>query len=75
MYYANPIDDNVAPMLDRIYYCKFEQYMNALIHIVNTGQGVVLENSVYTDFVFLNAMRSKDHISLPCKLNFFYKKN
>ena len=42
MYYENPMDDNVAPMMDRIYYCKHEQYMNALIHIINTGQGVVL---------------------------------
>lgn len=72
MYYENPTDDNVAPMMDRIYICKHEQYMNALIHIVNTGQGVVLENCVHSDFVLANAMRAKDHISLPCNFFVFY---
>lgn len=31
------------------------------------GQGVVLERSVYSDFVFVNAMRSKNFIGPECR--------
>jgi len=32
---------------------RFEQHVDALAHIFNTGQGVVLERSIYTDFFSL----------------------
>ncbi|KAI6172824.1 NADH dehydrogenase [ubiquinone] 1 alpha subcomplex subunit 10, mitochondrial [Aphelenchoides besseyi] len=63
MFYENPMDDNTARMQFRLFECRFEQYMNAVAHIFNTGQGVVLERGFHTDFVFANAMRVKDYIS------------
>jgi len=35
---------------------KFEQYVDALAHVLNTGEGVVLERSVYSDPAFVEAM-------------------
>jgi len=63
MFYANPFDDNTAKMQYRMLECRWEQYINAVAHILNTGQGVVLERSPHTDFVFTNAMRAKNYIS------------
>ncbi|CAD5230877.1 unnamed protein product [Bursaphelenchus okinawaensis] len=64
MFYANPMDDNTARYIHRKFECKWEQYMNALAHIFNTGEGVVLESSPRSDFALINAMKSKDFISL-----------
>ena len=66
MFYQNPMDDMTAPMQHRIFQCRFDQYLNALAHIMNTGQGVVLERSPYSDFVFTNAMRAKNFIGHNC---------
>uniref|UniRef100_A0A6V7TTQ7 NADH dehydrogenase [ubiquinone] 1 alpha subcomplex subunit 10, mitochondrial n=1 Tax=Meloidogyne enterolobii TaxID=390850 RepID=A0A6V7TTQ7_MELEN len=63
MFYKDPASDQTAVMQNTIYQCRFDQYLNALAHILNTGQGVVLERSLYSDFVFVNAMREKDWIS------------
>uniref|UniRef100_A0A8R1DKG0 NADH dehydrogenase [ubiquinone] 1 alpha subcomplex subunit 10, mitochondrial n=2 Tax=Caenorhabditis japonica TaxID=281687 RepID=A0A8R1DKG0_CAEJA len=62
MFYKNPSDDLSAAMQDRIFNCRFDQYLNALAHILNTGQGVVLERTPHSDFVFANAMRDKNYI-------------
>ena len=37
MFYKNPTDDLSAAMQDRIFNCRFDQYLNALAHIINTG--------------------------------------
>lgn len=37
-------------------YMRCDQYMNALRHILNTGQGVVLDRCVHSDAVFMDAM-------------------
>lgn len=37
LYFKNPHDDLSAVMQDRMFFCRHEQYMNALIHIMNTG--------------------------------------
>lgn len=46
-----------------MYIARFSQYIDALTHLLNTGQGVVLERSPYSDFVFLEAMFSQNFIS------------
>uniref|UniRef100_A0A915DTI2 Deoxynucleoside kinase domain-containing protein n=1 Tax=Ditylenchus dipsaci TaxID=166011 RepID=A0A915DTI2_9BILA len=71
-FFDNPYDDLSAVMQDRIYFCRFEQYANALAHILNTGQGVVLERSVYADFVFANAMRSQNYIGEEYFKHYYY---
>lgn len=45
------------------YVARYSQYIDALTHLLNTGQGVVLERSPYSDFVFLEAMYSQKFIS------------
>ena len=37
MFYQNPSDDQTAVMQNTIYQCRFDQYLNALAHIFNTG--------------------------------------
>jgi len=39
----------------KIYYLKFNQYLAALRHLMNTGQGCVLERTAYTDYAYFNA--------------------
>lgn len=41
---------------------RFSQYIDALAHILNTGQGVILERSPYSDYVFIEAMLSEGYI-------------
>lgn len=43
--------------------CSYSQYIDALAHILSTGQGVVLDRSVYSDFVFLESMFSQGYVS------------
>lgn len=56
MFYEDPHNITVAKMQFLIYTLRFEQYVDALVHIMNTGQGVVLERSCYSDLVFADAM-------------------
>ncbi|XP_035452146.1 NADH dehydrogenase [ubiquinone] 1 alpha subcomplex subunit 10, mitochondrial [Spodoptera frugiperda] len=46
-----------------MYIARYSQYIDALTHLLNTGQGVVLERSPYSDFVFLEAMYRSKYIS------------
>lgn len=46
-----------------MYTARYSQYIDALTHLLNTGQGVVLERSPYSDFVFLEAMHTCKYIS------------
>uniref|UniRef100_A0A0N5AP34 NADH dehydrogenase [ubiquinone] 1 alpha subcomplex subunit 10, mitochondrial n=1 Tax=Syphacia muris TaxID=451379 RepID=A0A0N5AP34_9BILA len=71
MFYKNPTSDMSAVMRDFIFQCRFDEMLNALAHILNTGQGVVMENCIYTDFVFANAMRAKNYIG-PEYFKYYY---
>ncbi|XP_037268196.2 NADH dehydrogenase (ubiquinone) subunit ND-42 [Rhipicephalus microplus] len=62
-FYQDPHNIVVAKMQMLIYTLRFEQYVDALVHIMNTGQGVVLERSCFTDVVFANAMHKFGYIS------------
>ncbi|XP_059331733.1 NADH dehydrogenase [ubiquinone] 1 alpha subcomplex subunit 10, mitochondrial [Ammospiza nelsoni] len=42
------------------------QYADALEHLLSTGQGVVLERSPYSDFVFLEAMLKQGYVHKRC---------
>ncbi|XP_015723298.1 NADH dehydrogenase [ubiquinone] 1 alpha subcomplex subunit 10, mitochondrial [Coturnix japonica] len=42
------------------------QYSDALEHLLTTGQGVVMERSAYSDFVFLDAMFKQGYIHKRC---------
>ncbi|XP_067635437.1 NADH dehydrogenase [ubiquinone] 1 alpha subcomplex subunit 10, mitochondrial [Eurosta solidaginis] len=47
----------------RMYMLKFEQYIDALQHVLSTGQGVVLDRCCYSDFVFAEAMLRNGFLS------------
>lgn len=42
---------------------RFSQYIDALAHVFSTGQGVVLDRSPYSDFVFVEAMFKHGYLS------------
>jgi NADH dehydrogenase (ubiquinone) 1 alpha subcomplex subunit 10 len=52
----NPKHDRAVLMQHHLYISKFMQYIRVLSHVLNTGQGAVLERSVYSDSVFVDAM-------------------
>ncbi|KAK8776224.1 hypothetical protein V5799_030430 [Amblyomma americanum] len=62
-FYEDPHNINVAIMQLQMYMLRFERHVDALVHMLNTGQGVVLERSCYSDFVFADAMRKFGYIS------------
>ncbi|KAF5296952.1 hypothetical protein FQR65_LT10104 [Abscondita terminalis] len=60
---CNPRHKLTAAFQLRQYMVKYSQYIDALAHVLSTGQGVVLDRCVYSDFVFMEAMFSEGYIS------------
>ncbi|KAL0861288.1 hypothetical protein ABMA27_008849 [Loxostege sticticalis] len=58
-----------------MYIARYSQYIDALAHLLNTGQGVVLERSPYSDFVFLEAMVSQKYVSKGVKSVYYELRN
>ncbi|ESN92128.1 hypothetical protein HELRODRAFT_181747 [Helobdella robusta] len=54
----HPEKGTVGKLLINWYREKFFYYCEALKHLLNTGQGVVMATSVYSDAVYVNALRS-----------------
>lgn len=59
----NPRHRLAASFQLRQYCVKYSQYLDALAHVLSTGQGVVLDRCVYSDFVFMEAMCSQGFAS------------
>lgn len=59
----NPTHRHAGNFQIMMYIARYSQYIDALAHLFNTGQGVVLERSPYSDFVFLEAMYNQKYIS------------
>jgi len=68
----NPKTIKAARMQVKMFQLRFQQYVNALAHILNTGQGVVLNRSVYSDFVFLEGMVAQGFVSKNVQ-SFYYR--
>lgn len=49
------------------HFFRYGQYIDALAHVLSTGQGVVLDRSVYSDYVFVEAMCESNYISKAVK--------
>lgn len=58
MFHENPTRHSVIHMLDIVFKLRLAQYIRAVQHVFNTGQGVVLNRSVYTDRVFIESMHN-----------------
>ncbi|XP_051647011.1 NADH dehydrogenase [ubiquinone] 1 alpha subcomplex subunit 10, mitochondrial [Manacus candei] len=67
-FYTDPKcpDGHSYRMQTWIYGNRVLQYADALEHLLSTGQGVVLERSPYSDFVFLDAMFKQGYIHKRC---------
>ncbi|CAH1788021.1 unnamed protein product [Owenia fusiformis] len=55
----------------RMYVQRFYKYAEALVHVLNTGQGVVLDRSVWSDLVFAEVLNKMGYISKDA-LKYYY---
>nr|CAG4638432.1 EOG090X05NZ [Cyclestheria hislopi] len=51
---------------------RFKQHLEALVHILNTGQGVVMDRCSYSDHVYIDAMAKAGFISKSLH-NYYYE--
>ncbi|XP_043549037.1 NADH dehydrogenase [ubiquinone] 1 alpha subcomplex subunit 10, mitochondrial [Chiloscyllium plagiosum] len=67
-FYTDPKspDGNSYRLQSWLYHLRTLQYSDALEHLLQTGQGVILERSAYSDYVFLEAMYKQDYIQKQC---------
>ncbi|XP_054767904.2 NADH dehydrogenase [ubiquinone] 1 alpha subcomplex subunit 10, mitochondrial-like isoform X1 [Lytechinus pictus] len=67
-FYADPFakDGHSFRFQLAMYAVRFVQYADALQHLLETGQGVVLERSVYSDSVFMEAMFKMGYFRREC---------
>lgn len=63
----NPKNRLVGCFQIKQYSVRFAQYIDALAHLLSTGQGVVLDRCCYSDFVFVEAMYNQGYISKGVK--------
>lgn len=59
----NPEHYNAAAFQIIKYKLRYAHYIDALAHLLNTGDGVILERSPYSDFAFLEAMYKCKYVS------------
>ncbi|KAL6100431.1 ndufa10 [Pungitius sinensis] len=67
-FYADPnaADGNSYRLQMWMYTMRVLQYADAIEHLLTTGQGVILERSPFSDFVFLDAMLKEGYIRKEC---------
>jgi len=58
-----PTNPLAAQFQIRMYMLRYSQYIDALMHILSTGQGVVMDRSCYSDMVFLETMYKNGYVS------------
>uniref|UniRef100_A0A8D0H7Y0 NADH dehydrogenase [ubiquinone] 1 alpha subcomplex subunit 10, mitochondrial n=1 Tax=Sphenodon punctatus TaxID=8508 RepID=A0A8D0H7Y0_SPHPU len=68
-------DGNSYRLQAWLYSSRILQYAYALEHLLATGQGVVLERSPFSDFVFLDAMFQQGYILKRCIYHYNEIKN
>lgn len=72
----HPTDKQAANFQIRMYMLRYQQYVDALAHVLSTGQGVVLDRSCFSDFVFVEAMVRAKYMSAGAKSVYYdLKKN
>ncbi|XP_012219347.1 NADH dehydrogenase [ubiquinone] 1 alpha subcomplex subunit 10, mitochondrial [Linepithema humile] len=67
---TNPNHPNVPAFQFHYFQLKYDQYITALLHLVSTGQGVVLNRSFFADYVFAKAMTNAGYMR-PAALKFY----
>ncbi|KAK2577997.1 hypothetical protein KPH14_008426 [Odynerus spinipes] len=69
---TNPHHKNIAAFQLAHYMMKLQAYVESLLHLLSTGEGVVLNRCLYSDFVFMKAMYNAGYINRRCR-NFYDK--
>lgn len=59
----HPEKGSVARFMIPWFHAKYLNYYKVMRHVLNTGQGAVMVRSVYSDVVFLEAMRRMGYIT------------
>lgn len=59
----NPGHHNAAGFQIIKFKLRYAHYIDALAHLLNTGEGVILERSPFSDFAFIEAMYACKYIS------------
>lgn len=59
---TNPYHPNVPMFQFHYFQLKYDQYITTMLHLLSTGQGVVLSRSFYTNFVFAKAMTNAGYM-------------
>jgi len=59
----NPEHFNAASFQIIKYKLRYAHYIDAIAHLLNTGEGVIIERSPYSDFAFLEAMHKCKYVS------------
>uniref|UniRef100_Q6WRX5 NADH dehydrogenase [ubiquinone] 1 alpha subcomplex subunit 10, mitochondrial n=1 Tax=Branchiostoma belcheri tsingtauense TaxID=155462 RepID=Q6WRX5_BRABE len=67
-YYKNPSDPDGHSIRFQMvmFMMRYFQFCEAMNHLIATGQGVILDRSVHSDFVFLEAMYKERYIKKHC---------
>lgn len=60
---TDPNNKQAGSFQFKMLWLRYGDYVDALCHLMSTGQGVVLERSVYSDFVFLETMYRFNYVS------------
>lgn len=63
----NPKHDGIPAFKISHYLLKLDAYLESLLHVLSTGEGVVLNRSLYSDFVFMNAMYNAGYMNRRCR--------
>ncbi|XP_065317073.1 NADH dehydrogenase [ubiquinone] 1 alpha subcomplex subunit 10, mitochondrial-like isoform X2 [Gordionus sp. m RMFG-2023] len=74
-FYADPgHKPSSAKLRFKIMFLKCMQYLDALEHLYNTGQGCVIDSSFFSDFVELEAMFQRDYLSIDARNHMFHER-
>ncbi|XP_069187958.1 NADH dehydrogenase [ubiquinone] 1 alpha subcomplex subunit 10, mitochondrial isoform X2 [Procambarus clarkii] len=71
-FHQNPKHHSVAIFQFEMFRLRLSQYIDAIAHVLSTGQGVVMDRSVYSDFVFVEAMAKFGYLS-PAAQKLYYE--
>nr|XP_033332634.1 NADH dehydrogenase [ubiquinone] 1 alpha subcomplex subunit 10, mitochondrial [Megalopta genalis] len=59
----NPTDKRAALFQVQFFWMRHSQYMNAILHLVSTGQGVVLNRCFFSELAFAITMKQAGYMS------------
>jgi NADH dehydrogenase (ubiquinone) 1 alpha subcomplex subunit 10 len=70
-----PNHRNVAQFQIRMYMIRYSKYIDALAHVLSTGQGVVMDRCCYSDYVFVETMYKQNYISKGARSVYYDLRN